>query len=114
MADQHTLFRDAFLQFKISSRLPDHLPNGCNGVARIIINPGQQQPLIIKAILEIRQINIHQTVQHSDHIGRFIPPAIINKGKCQPLLTGNEKGFDDSGQLRRRGHQVNIMATLLL
>ena len=94
MAYNYTFLHDAILieVCLCSTALPDHLSYGLFGVAGIIRGVAVSGGYLRRHEFEVRKVYIYISVQHQDHIGRFVSTAIVDKWEMEVSLAGHIYG----------------------
>jgi len=99
---------------QIIAHLPHHCPDGFHGQSWIVRCVGEKQRIFIETVFEIRQVNIHHTVEHPNHIGIFVAAAIVDKRYSKPLHARHAQSLHDQWRLRCRCYRFDIVTAAFL
>ena len=97
MSDDESSLCRTVSQHKPVSDLPVHFKDGSAGPFYVVAHSGEPGSYSIGRILEIRQIQIHHTIQHAEYIDRIIRIRVVHKWQRQTSRHRESKCFDDLG-----------------
>ena len=113
MTHKNALFHQSVLIEPDISRLAVHFGDRLSRCIRIIRSGGILAGKIRRGILEIRQIDINQTVKHFQRFNLFISAAVIYNRNFK-LRSDFFKNARYNIGIMRRGHKIDIMSALFL
>ena len=111
--DQATQRQAVFVQDQVAHLLVhgfDDAPGGFGVVRGFGVLPGH----FAVPELEVRHIDVHNAVHQLHGLERVIRAGVVDQRKAQATLDGQRQGFQDLWHHVLRGHEIDVVATLLL
>ena len=91
-----------------------HFKKRLPGPLRVIRRLGKACCLFRIPELEIRHIDINNTIQQPQCIHTIVTAGVVNNGNQKPIVNGMRQGSQNLGHNVGRGHEIDIMAALFL
>ena len=94
--------------------LPEHFLDGRRGILKIIRSARVSGGECGGYILQIRQPDIHQSLQGPYGLDTLVAPCVVHDRNREPCRLGAFQGGDQQRHKMFRGHEVDIVGPLFL
>ena len=94
--------------------LAEHLRDCRCGRRKVVLTSGEREGVGVVGVLEVREVDVHDSLQEAESFNPLIPAGVPNQGNRQPPVRSDGESADNMGRPMGRGDEVDVVSPLLL